>query len=312
MFSLYVGRVFSMIKKGAAVLLPLCAAMLTGGCAFSASSSATDTLTIASCGSLAMPSYKKNGNAYIFVPSATEKTGVTLSGRFDGYLEVDGTSLSDHKSVEFDLNGVTLTANEKPTLYFNSLNSKMIVNVLKGSSNSITYNGTGDKLGAIFSENNLDITGDGSLSVTTTMGHAFRGDDLTFSGSSTIDLSAGHDGVHGKTLTMTNYGGALTMGTVGSEAFDVCDDDSASGTYSGFVKFPTSTTYAPVIKIEKCLSVIEADNSFSVTSPMTISCVKTTGSLIENINKSPITMTVEGNFTANGEKITTQEIATKK
>lgn len=301
------------MQKRIVTLLPFLSVSLLAGCSTSSSpSSYTDgSLTLSSITGLATPSYRKSGNNFIFTPSETKKTGISLSGSLDGYLMVDGGSLTDHKSIEFDLNGVNITASDEPPLYWNSHNSKMFVRAMKGTNNVITYNGTGDKMGAIFSENNLEVLGEGTIETHTKAGHGFRGDDLTFSGTPTLKIDAAHDGVHSKNLTATSFGGAFSIGTVGSEAFDICDDDTAASTYSGYIHFATGSTLKPTISIAKCLSVFEADNSFTVTSPLSIECTETTGSIVENVNPSSITMTVEGSFTANGKSVLTQDVATK-
>jgi hypothetical protein len=169
---------------------------------------------------LTLPDYTVSNGVYTFPLSGSVKEGVRLSGTLsNGSIVIDPGTLSDNKSFEIDLSGVSITSSSDYPIYYGSKASKLIINALAGTTNSLTYNGTVEKGAALFSENNLDIEGSGSLALTTTKdGHGFRGDDLTLSGTTQINISAIHDGIHGKTLTSSSYSGTVAIASCGSRS----------------------------------------------------------------------------------------------
>jgi hypothetical protein len=297
------------MKKVMTLLLASVALGSLAGCKLS-SSSVKDALTISAIDGLTLPSYSVNNGVYTFPLSSSAKEGVKLSGSLtNGSIVIDPGSLTDNKSFEIDLAGLSITSSSAYPIYYGGKESKLIVNVLSGSENTLTYNGTADKGAALFSENNLEIEGGGKINLlTTNAGHGFRGDDLVLAGTTDINISAIHDGIHGKTLTSSSYSGTTAITSCGSEAFDICDNDATTSTYKGAVSFGASTG---TFTIGKCNDVFEVDNSFTIPSGVTISASECLSSPVTNLNAAAITVNVEGNFTVNGTALNSLSVATK-
>jgi hypothetical protein len=297
------------MNKSRVILLSALALSVLSGCKFS-SNSVSDGLKIAAIDGLSLPSYTSSNGVYTFPLSGTSKEGVRLSGSLsNGSIVIDPGSLSDNKSFEIDLAGLTLSSNLDYPIYYGSKNSKLIVKALAGSSNTITYTGTTEKGAAIFSENNLDVSGGGTLNaVTSVAGHGLRGDDLTLLDSVSINISAIHDGIHGKTLTLSSYSGTTSIASCGSEAFDICDNDDTAKTYKGSVTFGTSNSN---FTIGKCNDVFEVDNSFTIPSGVSITASECASAAVTNLNVSAIDVTVEGSFKVNGTSLSSFAVATK-
>jgi hypothetical protein len=295
------------MKKILTLLLASAALGSLAGCKLT---STKDALTISAIDGLTLPKYTLANGVYTFPLSGSEKEGVKLSGSLSGgSIVIDPGSLSDNKSFEIDLAGVDIASSSAYPIYYGSKQSKLIVNVLSGSTNTLTYNGTAEKGAALYSENNLEVAGGGTLNlVTSKAGHGLRGDDLVLTGTNDINISAIHDGIHGKTLTCSSYSGTASIATCGSEAFDICDDDSTNNLYKGAVSFGTSSgTYA----IGKCNDVFEVDNSFTIPSGVSISAANCLADPVTNLNSAAVTLSVLGSFTVNGNALATMEVATK-
>ena len=297
------------MKKSFVILLASAALSSLSGCKFSASVT-SDTLSINAIDGLSLPKYTLTNGVYTFPLSGSEKEGVKLSGSLTGgSIVIDPGSLSDNKSFEIDLAGLEISSSSAYPIYYGSKASKLIVNVLSGSENTLTYSGSADKGAALFSENNLEVEGGGKLNlVTEKAGHGMRGDDLALSGAGTIDIRAIHDGIHGKTLTASSYSGTTTIASCGSEAFDICDDDSTNNLYKGAVSFGASSG---TFTIGKCNDVFEVDNSFQIPAGVSISASSCLSTPVTNLNSNTITVDVLGSFNVNGSALSTLSVATK-
>jgi hypothetical protein len=297
------------MKKSLLILLASAALSSLSGCKLSASVT-SDALSISAIDGLSLPNYTLKDGVYTFPLSGSEKEGMKLSGSLSGgSIVIDPGSLSDNKSFEIDLAGVDISSPSAYPIYYGSKASKLIVNILSGSENTLTYSGSADKGAALFSENNLEVLGGGKLNlVTDKAGHGMRGDDLILSGAGTIDISAIHDGIHGKTLTASSYSGVTTIASCGSEAFDICDNDSTNNLYKGAVSFGSGTG---TFTIGKCNDVFEVDNSFAIPAGVNISASSCLSEAVTNLNSSSITVDVLGSFTVNGSALTTFQVATK-
>jgi hypothetical protein len=297
------------MKKSHVILLSTLALGVLAGCKLS-SNSVSDGLKIEAIDGLSLPEYTNASGVYTFPLSGTSKEGVKLSGSLSGgSIVIDPGSLSDNKSFEIDLAGVSLASSLDYPIYYASKESKLIVKALAGTTNTITYNGTTEKGAAIFSENNLEIAGSGTLNaVTSKAGHGLRGDDLTLSESPSINISAIHDGIHGKTLTVSSYSGVTNISSCGSEAFDICDNDDTAKTYKGAVAFGSSTS---TFTIGKCNDVFEVDNSFAIPSGVSITANECASAAVTNLNVAAIDVTVNGTFKVNGTALSSYSIATK-
>src|SRR5574344_966218 len=295
------------MKKSAIILLASLALSALASCKVTSTS---DALVLSAIDGLSLPSYKVKDGVYTFPLSGSSKEGVKLSGSLkEGSIVIDPGSLTDNKSFEIDLSGVSISSSSAYPIYYASTASKLIVKAVDGTVNSLTYAGTADKGAALFSENNLEIEGNGSLALTTTKaGHGARGDDLVLLDAPSLSIDAIHDGFHGKTFSATSFSGTASIAHSGSEAFDICDNDTTGTICKGAITFGSSTGK---FTIGKCVDVFEADNSFSIPSGVSIVASDCTSVPVTNLNASVITVGVEGTFQVNGTALATYSVATK-
>jgi hypothetical protein len=276
----------------------------------SASTAEEGPLTIAAIDStLALPSYSYASGVYTFNLQETAKTGAVLSGTLTGYIKiVVDSALTDNASMELDLNGVTITSVDEAPIYYASGNSKLVLKADSGTTNALSYTGTSSKKAAVLSDNNLEISGKGTLNLSGgSKGHGIKCDTLTLSSATAIAISeTGNDGIHAKKLAAGAFTGTLAMGTIASQAFDVNDYDTATAVAGGALTFPTGTA---TFTVTSCAALIEADNNFTITAGTTLTATTVTGDIFQNLNSVAITVTIAGTVTANGTAVATQDIA---
>lgn len=295
------------MKKSAIILLASLALSALASCKVTSTS---DALVLSAIDGLSLPTYTLKDGVYTFPLSGSSKEGVKLSGGLkEGSIVIDPGSLSDNKSFEIDLSNVSISSSSAYPIYYGSKASKLIVKAVDGTTNSLTYSGNEDKGAALYSENNLEIEGNGSLSLATTKaGHGARGDDLVLLDAPSLSLSAIHDGFHGKTFTASSFSGSAAIANSGSEAFDICDNDETGTVCKGAITFGASTGQ---FTIGQCVDVFEADNSFSIPSGVSIVAEKCSSDPVTNLNANAINVAVEGTFKVNGAALTSYSVATK-
>ncbi len=153
-------------------------------------------------------------------------------------------------SVKLRLEGVSLTNTDGPAIFFEQ-SEKSYITVSKGTENYLADGGeyAVDAKGTIFSNDDLEIKGGGTLTVTSTGKHAIASDDKISIENGILILNAGVDGIHANdgikiidgsvTVTATGdgiqsegyidiSGGELNITTNGEVA------DSAGGFGGGF------------------------------------------------------------------------------
>jgi hypothetical protein len=271
-----------------------------------ATSSSTDLgpLTISAIDGLALPTYSYNAGVYSFLLSDTAKTGATISGTLEGYIDIlADTNSTDNQSMELDLNGVTITSSAAAPIYYTSSNSKVIVKANKGTTNTLSYTGTSSKAAVIQSENNIEIAGKGVLTLDGgSKSHGIKCDKLSLTSATSLLINnAGNDGIHAKSFDASAFTGSLHMGTIVSQAFDVNDYDSTTKVASGSLLFPTAgQTNAIQFAVDSCANVFQIDNSFTITDSTSLVVAACTGTYIENNSAADITVTNNGTYTIAG------------
>ncbi|MBR1563749.1 MAG: carbohydrate-binding domain-containing protein [Paludibacteraceae bacterium] len=162
-----------------------------------------------------------NESGYVTITSTVKNIEYVLSGSGSGQLKV----YSDYK-YKLTLNSLTLTCSNGPAI--NNQSSKSLYLVLDGSStlsDGSTYaDSSEDQKAALFSEGQIIVTGDGSLTVNGNFKHAIASDDYIRIREGELTLKAtGSDGLHANDGIIIN-GGSLSINAA-SEGIQ-CDTSS--------------------------------------------------------------------------------------
>jgi len=130
-----------------------------------------------------------------------------LSGTLAGAVKIDGTA----KYTTVKLNNVTIKSSGAYAIC-NNLDNRLTVEVLPNTYNYIIVDdqetvGASSDMGAIHSEGDLTVYGNGLLGIKSTKGHGFKGEDMRFGGYQKVYIDAYHDAIHSRTLRLTegNY-----------------------------------------------------------------------------------------------------------
>jgi len=162
-----------------------------------------------------------NESGYVTITSTVKNIEYVLSGSGSGQLKV----YSDYK-YKLTLNSLTLTCSNGPAI--NNQSSKSLYLVLDGSStlsDGSTYaDSSEDQKAALFSEGQIIVTGDGSLTVNGNYKHAIASDDYIRIREGELTLKAtASDGLHANDGIIIN-GGSLYI-SAASEGIQ-CDTNS--------------------------------------------------------------------------------------
>lgn len=132
----------------------------------------------------------------------------------DGMIEVNTT-----EEATLMLDGASITHSSGPAI--NGTNAAKLTIVLASGTTNTLSDGSGSTLKAtLFSNDPLEITGDGTLNVTGIYKHAVASDDnLTISGGMINVLSATKDGFHAND-DIAISGGAITVAQAGSDGLE--------------------------------------------------------------------------------------------
>ena len=168
------------------------------------------------------------------VATITAAGSYTISGTLaDGQILVDS---EDEEAVEITLNGVAITSATSAPLAILSAEETLIT-LAGGSANTLTDAATyvfpdeetDEPNAALFSNDDLTISGSGALTVVGNYNDAISTDDsLTIEGG-TITVSAVDDGLRGKDALVIT-GGDITVGAGGDGLKSDNEDDTTLGT----------------------------------------------------------------------------------
>ncbi len=122
----------------------------------------------------------------------TEGGVYTLSGNLDGMVYVNTTS-----TVKLILNNAVITNTDGPAIFFES-SEKGIIETAAGTTNTLTDGSeySVDAKACVFSNDDLDLQGEGTLVVNGTYKHGIASDDDIDVESGTITISSVVDGIH--------------------------------------------------------------------------------------------------------------------
>ncbi len=187
----------------------------------------------------------------VTVTSTARNVSYTASGSGSGSLKV----YSDYR-YKLTLDNLTLTSSGKPVI--NNQGKKTLFIDLVGTSSLTDASGYAtelngeDQKGAVFSEGQIVILGDGQLTVTGKNKHAIASDDFINQQSGTVIItSAPTDGMHSNDAFQMD-GGTLTIAATDE---GIAVDEGTVLINGGTIKITTSGTAAKGIKAEGNVSI---------------------------------------------------------
>lgn len=131
----------------------------------------------------------------------TEPGEYIVSGSFNGSLIFSENILG---SVELYLDNAHITGSTLPAIYWKKDSGKIEIKAMAETINTITQSSNPALLNAaIESENNIELGGSGSLTISGLQKHAVKGSNITVKGNVKLDISAVSDGFHAKHVLFT-------------------------------------------------------------------------------------------------------------
>jgi len=256
-----------------------------------------------------MPEYEENNGVYTFYLSAN-KSAVVLSGVLEGNIIISDARIKPSEEIgnmALELNGVTITSATACPIYYAADSKKVVLDVKKETENVISYTGA-DEMAAVESENNIEISGKGTVTFSSESGHAVKSDELLLSSSTKINVSkSGKDGFHVKELIMSEdkeFSGKITMENIGKQALDVADYDKDLQTADGSIIW--SQEGAEIV-VKGATNVFNLDNSTTIPVTTKITATNVTGDFAVKENKNltiSITVADGAEVACNGKALT--------
>lgn len=138
-----------------------------------------------------------------------------------GDYTVEGTAndamiyVNTDESVKLRLNGVSLTNTTGPAIFFDNV-EKGYITICKDTENFLSDGAEyeNDAKGTVFSNDDLEIKGGGSLTVTGNYNHAIASDDKIKIEDGKINITAKNDGIHANDAVSIK-GGEITVQATG-------------------------------------------------------------------------------------------------
>lgn len=181
-------------------------------------------------GAIDLTSKTASGDGVTFSDSGVNITkggDFTLSGTLNGSITV-----SCDEKVKLRLGGASITSGDKPCIYIEQAD-KAYITLESGSDNTLDSSAT--EHGALYSKENLEIKGDGSLNINSAAGHGIKASDNLTIESGKINITAAGDGVNvNDTLSIT--GGEINI----NAACDGIDCESIVNIEGGSLNITTT------------------------------------------------------------------------
>ncbi len=142
---------------------------------------------------------------------------ITAGGDFTvtGTLENGKIIVSTTERVKLRLSGASITCNNDSAIFVEQ-SDKTFITMEKGTTNTITSKGTEE--GAIYSKDDLEIKGSGTLSIGSQLGHGIKASDDLNIENGTLIIIAARDGIH-TNETCDISGGTITI-TAGKDGIE--------------------------------------------------------------------------------------------
>ncbi len=175
---------------------------------------------------------------------------LTQGGDFTltGCLTDGNITISANEKVKLRLNGTEITSSEGPCIFVEKAD-KAYITVSADSENVLVAKNSAD--GAIYSKENLEIKGNGSLKIESLSGHGIKASDNLTIENSLIDINATSDGIHiNDTFKMT--GGTVDITAIG----DGIDCESIINISGG--KINIETNGVPITPVQPEATLQEA------------------------------------------------------
>ena len=161
---------------------------------------------------------------------------ITAGGDFTltGTLDNGNITISTKEKVKLRLSGAKITSNSNPCIFVEDAD-KAYITLADGTENYLIADSSED--GAIYSKENLEIKGDGSLDIESKAGHGIKASDNLNIENGNITINATSDGIHiNDTFKMT--GGTVNITAVG----DGIDCESIVNISGGKINIETNGT----------------------------------------------------------------------
>lgn len=161
---------------------------------------------------------------------------ITQGGDFtvSGTLSDGNITISTKEKVKIRLSGAKITSSENPCIFVEDAD-KAYITLTDGTENYLIAKNSDD--GAIYSKENLEIKGNGSLDIESLAGHGIKASDNLNIENGVISINAASDGIHiNDTFKMT--GGTVNITSVN----DGIDCESIVNISGGTINIETNGT----------------------------------------------------------------------
>ena len=161
---------------------------------------------------------------------------ITQGGDFtvSGTLADGNITISTKEKVKIRLSGANITSSSNPCIFVEDAD-KAYITLTDGTENYLVAKNSDD--GAIYSKENLEIKGDGSLDIESMAGHGIKASDNLNIENGVISINATSDGIHiNDTFKMT--GGTVNITSIG----DGIDCESIVNIENGTINIETNGT----------------------------------------------------------------------
>lgn len=161
---------------------------------------------------------------------------ITQGGDFtvSGTLSDGNITISTKEKVKIRLSGAKITSSKNPCIFVEDAD-KSYITLTDGTENYLIAENSED--GAIYSKENLEIKGDGSLNIESSAGHGIKASDNLNIENGAISINATSDGIHiNDTFKMT--GGTVNITSVN----DGIDCESIVNISGGTINIETNGT----------------------------------------------------------------------
>ena len=263
--------------------------------------------------------YNSEKDEYRIKVEAT-KAKYVLSGYTESHFTIGNSdNLTAHKGIKLKLDNACLVSkNETPSIYY-SLQTKNIEITPKNNTENLIVSLGGSN--AIDSENNIEIGGNGTLSVYTKStnslgsgGHCIKSSNkISIYGSVKLNLTSAHDGINCDDIITINeddntpYTGNIEFKDIVSQAIEATTKKCGGSISLSGGKYT----------IDNAESIFKSDNEINIGSGVEVIGTNIKGEPVvkqgkdeveANITIPVLDLIVNGTFTSNGTNITTKKL----
>ena len=167
-----------------------------------------------------------SSNYNVHFDSSTDLEGesITSGGSYTISVDCGGITINTNDAVELRLDGATITNSNGPAIYVESAKSVSIVLI---GENKIVSTTTSDLDGAIYSKDDLILSGDGSLDIESNYDGIVSKDTLVIN-SGTYTIKVDDDGIRGKD-NVAIVSGTFTIDVSGDGIKSTNEEESGKG-----------------------------------------------------------------------------------